>query len=197
MRRIVLLSIALCASRAFADPPGLTPLAIPPPTPAPENYRLQIVAADGLAAGLFILGAAQHGESGQPAALLGTAGFVFGGPIVHLFHHRSKRAAQSLGLRVGLPVFGGVVGWYVGPKQQCYYADAGGGAPPLLPPSGGCGDSGSVAGAVLGVLAGAVTASIVDTAVLAKPDEVVPAQSWSPTVAASPSGWSFGVRGAF
>jgi hypothetical protein len=169
---------------------------MPAPAPAPESYRLQIVAADGLAAGLFILGATQHGDSGQPIALLGTAGFAFGGPIVHLYHHRSKRAAQSLGLRLGLPVFGGLVGWYVGPRQQCYYADAGG-APPLFPPGGGCGDSGSIAGAVLGVLAGAVTASIVDTAVLAKPDEVAPAQSWSPTVTAAPGAWSLGVRGAF
>jgi len=74
---------------------------------AAEPYRSQVLAVD--VTSLVVTGAGLAGDA--PAGIfLGVTGLVIGSPIVHVAHGNEGRAAASLGLRVGLPVVGGVIG---------------------------------------------------------------------------------------
>jgi hypothetical protein len=128
--------------------PGLARAEAPPPPRPPEQtasaqpYGLHIVLADVAAVALLL--------SGQPALqAVATGSYVLSPPIVHLLHRRPARAAGSLGLRLLLPIAGGAIGTE----------------------AEGCGRDSDflcgITGLVLGGLAGAVVASIVDAALLA------------------------------
>jgi hypothetical protein len=128
--------------------PGLARAEEPPPPRAPghtasvQPYGLQIVLADVAAVALLL--------SGQPELQAVAAGsYVLTPPILHLLHRRPARAAGSLGLRLLLPIAGGSLGM----KAEH------------------CGRDGDylcgLTGLVLGGLAGALVASIVDAALLA------------------------------
>jgi hypothetical protein len=154
--RLPLLILALAASSAHAEPPGLTPLAVPMALPAPvpvevpaSSYRIQTVLADAAAVGLMV--AATKAEDGDRLGTAGVFMYALGGPAVHLFNHHPGRAAASLALRVGLPMLGALLGGSIG---QC---------------TSNCEDSYSgLAGALLGMLTGAVVASAIDIGYLSR-----------------------------
>lgn len=76
-----------------------------------EWYGYQTLLSDGLAIGILVgTGKTDHND----LALAGLAVYVAGAPIVHLAKGSASRAAKSLGLRVGLPLAGGVVGLALG-----------------------------------------------------------------------------------
>ena len=184
--RIAVLILALSATTAAAEPPGLTPLvepAAPPPSePLEASYRAQTAGADAAALGLvFVAAGTKSGGVSQLA--LGT--YMFGAPLVHLAHHRPGRAAGSLALRVGLPILGGVIG------AKTYHSSC-------RASDDTCDDDeGPIIQAALGILGGMIAASVIDTAVLAKGDEAPARPGWSPTVRANHDGFSLGVTGSF
>jgi hypothetical protein len=78
-------------------------------------YGWQTLASDAAASGLFFA-AAKSGDgnlddgAGTTLSLLSAAVYLAGAPTVHLLHHRSLRALGSFGLRIALPVVGGMLG---------------------------------------------------------------------------------------
>jgi hypothetical protein len=152
-------------------------------------YGYQILLADGASLGCVLLGAGTD-SSGLPA--LGGVGYVFGGPIVHFAHGEVGRGFGSLGLRVGLPVLGVLVG--VGGTSDDSGPDS---------PDGSAGGQEGLAAAAVGAMIGMVGAVVLDSAALAY--EQVPvdprkkgrdALQLVPTVGWSPTGVSFGLVGA-
>ena len=165
------LAIVALARVAAAEPPALV---TPPDPPAGEpSYRFQTATVDGIAIGLTTLAFSARNDG---AGYLGVGTYLLGSPIVHLAHDHPGRAAGSFGLRVLLPFIGGLIG----DKQ------------------GGChGDVCDSGNAGLGLFAGMVAATVLDTMWLAEGDEAPPRASWSPTVSAGHGGASLGVTGSF
>lgn len=119
-------------------------------------YGWQTLASDVAAGGLFFA-AAKSGDgnlddgAGTTLSLLSAAVYLAGAPTVHLLHHRSLRALGSFGLRIALPVVGGVVG---AATATC---------PPPTGDYGNCGAGELVLGAGVGL----VLAMALDAGVLA------------------------------
>lgn len=202
-----LLFLVSATTAARADDDGAPPAATTTKTTAATTatrstatetswYGWQTLAVDGgsIAMGLA-LGSAGHGGAGGVLAL---GGYVFGGPIVHAAHGHTDAVLGDLGLRLGAPLLGSIVGYGVGVAtfQGC------GPSSSFL-----CGrDWAGIGGAVYGGLGGAVTAVILDAALLGrervrKDDVAAPAPRgvrWTPQVAVSPRGEpSVGVGGSF
>jgi len=170
--RSAVLVIALAHSAA-AEPPGI---AAPVPAAAPSSepsYRLQTATVDGIAIGLTTLAFSTNNDA---AGYTGIGTYLLGAPIVHLVHDRPGRAAVSFGLRVALPLAGAAIG----DKQGGCHGDV-------------C-DSGQ---AGLGLFAGMVAATVIDTLWLAEGDETPARASWSPSVSAGRGGASLGLAGTF
>jgi hypothetical protein len=89
--------------------------------------------------------------AGTTLSLLSAAVYLAGAPTVHLLHHRSLRALGSFGLRIALPVVGGMVG---AATATC---------PPPTGDYGNCGTGEFVLGAGVGL----VLAIALDAGVLA------------------------------
>lgn len=89
--------------------------------------------------------------SAIPVAGVGIAGYLLGGPIVHASHDRWGIAAASLGLRLGLPLVGGMAGSKL---ENCHVSSS--------YDEGMCG----LAGLILGMGVGMLTAIVIDAAVL-------------------------------
>lgn len=105
-----------------------------------RSYGGQTLAADAISCGL-IAGGLWY----IPTPPIGVLGYLFGGPVIHAAHGSAGKAVGSLGMRLGLPVF----------AMVAVAASAGGGSlGPFLPPEGGA-------------ALGAVTAAILDAAILA------------------------------
>jgi hypothetical protein len=157
-------------------------------------YGGETLLADGLSVGLIVLGEASRSS----AAIVGLAGYVLGGPIVHAAHGRVGIAFADLALRLGAPLLMGVVGGMID-----------------LATSGPCREDlclPGLAGAAIGVLAGHVTAVTLDAAALAY-EPASPAASLPrmpsgattapvalrllPSVAVGPQGVSAGLAGSF
>lgn len=188
MRLVVAAAVlGLASTTALAEPPSMTPPS-PPPEPVIEGCRGRPVIVDGVAAILAVT--AVEAGNYQTTSTLGRTAYgtyVLGGPIIHLLHHRPGRAAISLAMRAGLPIGLGLLVGASGGHNPCSGN----------PGSTDCGpDWGSFVWFAGGFLAGALTASIVDSAVLAKGDDP-PARSVSPMVAPSRGGFTLGVAGAF
>jgi len=95
MLRIAALVIVLLTGRvAFADEAA--------PPPPDDGYGTHVLVADLIAPVMFT--AAQWRT--RPFVDLGISAYVLGGPVVHTAHRRYRRAATSLGLRIGLPIAG-------------------------------------------------------------------------------------------
>ena len=186
--RIAVLVVALSVRVAAAEPPGvtvappgLTPVVeLPAAPPLEPSYRSQTVIADGIAMGLLVIGVKTNNEA---IGYLSLGTYAGGAPLVHLAHHRPGRAAASLGLRVGLPILGGILGDKLGNQHRC---------------------SGDVCDVdergvliALGLLGGMAGAMVIDTAFLAKGDEAPARPSWSPAVTANQHGFGLGVARAF
>jgi hypothetical protein len=81
-------------------------------------YGWQTLSTDGAAFSLLVLGGSlisnDNTESGvvvtDSFVILSAASYVFGAPIVHAAHQNWGTAAASLGLRVGLPLTGILIG---------------------------------------------------------------------------------------
>jgi hypothetical protein len=128
--------------------------------PEPEKtwYGGQTLATDGAALALAIASGSTT-QTPDVATALGTvslATYGLGAPVVHIAHGHGDAAVGSLLLRLGLPLGGALLGYALGAAtvgQSSY-----------------CGDGGSCGGFVMGILglgAGALTASILDATVLA------------------------------
>jgi len=167
----VVVGLGFATATASAQPPAATqPLPPLPQEPLVESYRLATVSTDIIAGLATVLAVGDPKNVGPVAA----GAYAFGAPIMHLLHHRPGRALGSLALRA-IP-FG--IAYLV--------LDGGHNGYEVLVPQ------------FVGVLGSAITVSIVDSAVLAKGDEPPPpARSWTPTVAPTHSGLTFGLRGSF
>ena len=132
-------------ARAQSRAPGMV---APSPSPAEPteqvttSYGWQILAMDAV-----VIGATVASESEE--ILVG--GYVFGGPLVHMFNGQPKTALGSLALRTALPMLGAAVGSST--------ADCDDNAEEFL-----CG----LGEAVVGIMIGATLATAIDAAVLAR-----------------------------
>jgi hypothetical protein len=102
---------------------------------------------DGAGIGLFIAGMASQASA---LAGVGTVGYFFGSPIVHLAHGRPGAALGSFAMHAGLPLIGAGVGVAAADCNKDH-------------DEGWCG----VGEAGLGALLGIVSATVLDTALLA------------------------------
>ena len=154
----------------FVAPP---PVVQPPIRVAPAEVAPQHVATHwyGWQIALADLGVLGLGAATGGAA---TFGWLASGAIVHFAHGQTGKGLGSIGLRAGLPLAGILIG--AGASSGC------------------SGDFCQLGGAVVGGLAGVVTAEIIDLAIAR--DEVVESTSQArlvPTVHASRTGVALGV----
>jgi hypothetical protein len=107
--------------RVVSEAPRPVPVAVAAPIQVETRsqwYGWQTLSTDGAALGVLTLGGAlvdnDNSESGRAVigsfVGLGAGAYVFGGPIVHAAHQNWGAAAASLGLRVGLPLMGILIG---------------------------------------------------------------------------------------
>jgi hypothetical protein len=152
---------------------ALTPPGLQPAAPVTEfvpSYRGQIVVADLASLGLFWFAAHQADSSpGQSAASLAVGTYVLGGPLIHFGHGEGARGLASLALRVALPYFGAAL---TGDHQE---------------------------DAAFGAVIGAVSAMLIDAAVIAPEAHVreVPRPSVAPQFVARPGYLGAGLGGSF
>jgi hypothetical protein len=153
-----------------------------PPTET-RWYGWQNGLVDAATIGLMVEGV--NTNSGG-AGWIGLVGWAIGSPIVHIAHERGGAAIASLGMRVGFPFLGGVIG-----SASCSNGHQ----------EDGWGCFGAVAG---GVLFGGVIAMIVDDAALAHETVKKEPEPWvTPTasIVRAPDGKSatptFGLAGVF
>lgn len=147
-RLAALLGLALTAVAplARAEEPRAAVATAPEPQAQTNWYGWQILLADALSVGLVYAGGT-HDQGAVVVAGLGAYGL--GGPVVHLGHGRDGLAVASIGLRGGLPILGGVIGFFADTSSLT-----------------------RAAGIAIGVIAGAATASALDISLLAR--EAVP-----------------------
>jgi hypothetical protein len=127
------------------------------------DYRLHLVGADTLAAGLLVSAALLEDGAADKVAFSGLAVYVLGGPTVHLAHGQWKRSLASLGMRVGFPLAGALPGLalYAGCDRS----------PPDPNFTDETNDVCPIVGAglaALGAIAGGLTALIIDDSSLGK-----------------------------
>jgi hypothetical protein len=136
-----------------------------PPPPRTENhwYGWQTLVVD---AGWIMLGVLGSGSNSSAVSVVGIVTYFLGGPVVHWAHGHGAKGAIDLGIRLGAPVVGALLGLGIGGL-----ADHG----HTISSDGGGATDGAIVGAVLGAFIGLVGAITVDAAVLANED--VPATS--------------------
>ena len=145
-------------------------------------YRAQTALADGVAVTLMF-GSLVSRESSTETQLAELAGatFLVAAPVVHLAHGRPGRSAISLALRVSLPL----VGIALGSGRSCAEDDD------------ECWSQRNNA-QLTGLLAGAVLAAVLDSALLAGGDDrPSPPPRVVPTVGAPGGGLTLGLAGTF
>jgi hypothetical protein len=162
------------ATVAAADPPGLTPQADPEDTTVEvPSYRLQTAAADAAVLTLGVISAKSGAGGGGVGAVVALGGYLLAAPLVHVAHDHSDRAGESIALRVGLPLLGGVVGNLIG-RSQCSYQ---------------CDNDADIALTAFGVMVGAGAASVLDIAYLSRGETVRrSAPRLAPTAGVGPNG---------
>ncbi len=167
---VALVTIAALSTSVRADPSE---------TEDVSSYRLQTAIADASVLGLALLGP-KSGHGGALGALAVTT-FAIGAPLVHVYHHQMARAGASLALRIGLPLLGLVIGSALGKSKCGEYCD----------------NDADVVGAGFGALGGAILASVIDTAYLARGEPGEPTPPIPPSAAAGPSALRVGFGGRF
>lgn len=179
---LALVLLAAASGAARADDP-------PPPTAREVSYAYQTLACDGVAAVLAAAGLRQGDVYARGWLLAGGAAlYVLGAPSVHDMNGHRVTGFKSFGMRIGLPVLGGMIGSKVGPKEITA-CDTG--------PGGSCHEStASTIGAVVGAGVGVLAAVIIDAKHFAH-HRVEIAPQWSPTIGSGRAGWSVGVGGVF
>ncbi len=148
-------------------------------------YGWQILISDAVSAAL-VLGSAEAGI--QEASDVATVAFVLGGPVIHVLHGKTRTGLYSLGLKIGLPVGGALIGAAVGSARCRREEDAA-----FL-----CG-LGDVA---VGLLVGYAVAEVIDVFILARKYHTrYPSQDESrvivPVLRAQHGGASLGLAGRF
>lgn len=167
-------------------PPGMAPMArvaYPPPMEVYEmdSYRWQIALADVGAVSLLLAGKSSTTSSIAALSYLLTA------PAIHGIHDQGGRVAASLGLRLLLPLVGGFgLAALAEHNSKC------------TPDDDDC-DSGALYAGLFGFTLGAVSAMVIDAAVIARPVEIhrTVAPSWAPQISVTPERTTFGVVGRF
>ena len=202
-----LAAILTSASRARAEiPAGAEPeIAEPSPAPAPASakrwYGWQTLTAVAVSDSLVVAGGflAFHGSfrvfdktpvnvgetaTGATMAVLGLTGHVFSGAVIHAVNGQKDNVGYSIGLNLGVPFITGLAGLGLG-----YAADRKDGAP---------------AGAMVGLIGGMVTASILDISLLsyaprssARGGRSIEAPSLTLAPILAPSTAGLGVAGRF
>lgn len=174
MLRLALLALLLLPVRAaFADADGEDE----------PSYGRQTAIADLVPLGIVSAGLVLPAKPCLEASL---ASYLIGGPIVHIAHRHYGRASASVGLRIGFPVLGLLLG-------DAIHQGLNPGDPHVWqafdgPPSPWW---------VLGGIAGFVGGSVVDATVLAGGYEKKPQRTWTPTARATHDGVAVGIAGAF
>lgn len=189
---VATLAASLTASTiAFAQPAARTPQpvgsntgpadapAAPSPPPAPPNhapawYGYQTFAVD-LVSALLVAGGVGMNVATNANALggvvggAGAFGYLFGGPIVHLVHHRAGAAGKDFLLRFlgpgPLTVVGYIVGTVIGGQYSCGTGDG--------PSLANCG---SVVGTEIGATVGLAAVVTIDALVLAREPQSIPSE---------------------
>ncbi len=162
--------------------------------PRSRWYGWQTLITDGASLAMLMGGASANDSAGTWVALSGLT-YALGGPIVHWAHGNGGKGAASLGLRLGLPVGLGLLGY------ACGSAISGGK------------DYGAAVFGALGFVVGFPAAMAIDSAALAREDVVdedepeaqgkvrtVPPRAAfqvHPDVQTSHTGAQVGVRGTF
>lgn len=193
----VTVALLLGASPAFAQPSRTPPVQAPyqyQPAPYPyqpagptrtHRYGAKIAVADALSFGAMLVGVIMLVSTidtedsdddvtvGAVLMLGGAAGYVLGGPIVHSSEGNKSGAWKSVGLRLGLPLLGGVIG------------------EAMRDESSGDDDAGASLSGI-----GILTAMVVDWFVLAKVERPVP--GYLPYATTNRDGdVTFGLAGSF
>lgn len=136
-------------------------------------YGWEILIIDASAITLFSM-VAFDPDNREPWFWAGATTGWLGGPIVHAAHGNWGRATGSLGMRIGAPFLGTLIG---ASMQECSHS---------------CGPN----EALLGYAIGAVAAATIDIAVFAHESEE-PAPSAVPVVSFNERGGAIGVAGRF
>jgi hypothetical protein len=110
---------------------------------------LAIQAGGGVAYGIGLAGDASDGVK-NAISLSALGGWVVVSPIVHALHGHGGKAVGSAALRIGVPLVTGAAGATIGWLTS------------------GESDKGAEDGAALGILAGVITVTILDAAVIAR-----------------------------
>ncbi|MBK8997605.1 MAG: hypothetical protein IPM35_17895 [Myxococcales bacterium] len=130
--------------QSFTPPPAWpAPDAIDEPELERRGYGEQTLLVDGLSLVVIV-------ASGGSLAAVGGLGYLLGPPIVHAAHGHAGKPFASLGLRVGMPIGGAVIGCAAEGDSS--------------------GDFGCLAGAASGFALGIVGAIILDATVIARED---------------------------
>ncbi len=162
------LSGVLVAPRAAAEPavelkPPATadePREAPPPPVPPRylDYRPHLLGLDLASLGLVAAAIAVNGKGSEALAWSSLGLYAFGAPLVHVAYEKPVRALASLGMRLGFPVAGGALGLLLAaPSCNSSTDDEGWRCVGAVIGLGG-----------LGVVAGGLTAIIIDDAFLGK-----------------------------
>ena len=184
-----ILAVAACLAYGTARAEPLAYDERNAPQPPLDWYGWQILLVD-LASTAAIVGgsvAAQDGGTAIAIPIVGGAGYLAGGPLVHLAHGEGDRATRSALLRAFVPLGVGALGAGLGALS------AGSGSNEICASKRACG---AAFGALLGVSAGMLTAMVADwvTAASARPfssppqpSSLVPeARTWTPLVLVGP-----------
>ncbi len=200
-----------------AAPPAQEPVIVydaPKPAEGPEHevwYGEQTLLLDGASAAMFVgAGLTSGSRTNLPGmlAVAGTVTFLFGPPIVHFAHGRIGPGFGSFALRVALPLELAFDGLLIGAASS---SNQGSEDIPAAPVYGG----------LIGLGLGAVGASVIDAALLARyktrdvdpeaydPDadatndgskktrSAKPSFEWAPNASPVIGGATFGVGGVF
>src|SRR5687768_12608608 len=156
LRLITLLLVLLTALPARAEPVSPPSSETELPASAYLDYRPQLVLSDAAAVAMLIAAVAMNHDASNEVAWTGLGVYALVPPVIHLAHRQPLRAAASAGMRFGFPAIGLGIG--VGLASCDTRIDAAG----QREHSFGC----PLGAAALGAVLGAVTAIIVDDAVL-------------------------------
>lgn len=153
---------------------------------ADDSYHGSLAIPDGIALG-FGIAAANDARVGQQDKLVevALAAYLAGAPAIHAFHHHGYRAANSLALRVGVPLFAAVIGGKLALWDEgCYSGHD-------------CTDGNNEGGGrTLGVIVGALAAMAIDNVLWGKEREHPQPPRLIPTASPFPNGGvTFGVAG--
>lgn len=170
------------------SPPGMAAYPAPPTVTRDISYAHQTLISDGIAAVLITAGFLKGDPDGGFALfLVGADVYGLGAPIVHLGNGQIGSGFKSLGVRLALPMLGGILGGQLGPKDRA-----------LCDSNGSCSNNNqSPLGLAIGLGAGALAAVVIDAHYLAHKQVTELAPQFAPAVSYNRTGLSVGFSGSF